>query len=553
MNEEAPVEESGGRSSVYKTAGLAAALGLAAWLASQFLFPAQVPQDFPDLPDLSASNSELRGKIQKADAEARRRPGSAERTGNLGVLYHANQFYEQAAAAYTIARRLSPREVQWPYFFALLREETGGGPEQIEALEQTIRLNPGHVPALIKLGDWWFKQDKLDDAARYYEMASRAEGDALFGGFGLGRVAARRKDWQQVLARVSPLLAEYSHAASIHELLLEAYEATGDSGKAASARQAIAFARWKVLPPPADPWSDRLAAESYSSTRLLKQAGLLARVGNPDAALQVARRAAEVAPGDADVRHFLSRTLLNYFPDRASAVEESLAQMSEHLRLHPGDPAALWGYADEFFKAPKPPSATARLRAMLQQRANMPDAQYFLGLAADAAGETAQAVAHYQAALKSNPGNSAAYNKLGLIAFQAGRPEEAVRQFRKALQLNPVNTSARMNLGLALMQKNNYDEGLKEFEELLRTNPYDPATHFSMGFAYLYSKRPAEAAARFREGLRFRPEDADGHFGLASALAALQQHGEALAEARMALRLRPDYPPARELLYDLER
>jgi aerobic-type carbon monoxide dehydrogenase small subunit (CoxS/CutS family) len=56
----------------------------------------------------------------------------------------------------------------------------------------------------------------------------------------------------------------------------------------------------------------------------------------------------------------------------------------------------------------------------LLQRAEKADpgyavAHFYLGLVADARGETEEAVAQYQAALKNNPNSSGAYNKLGVI------------------------------------------------------------------------------------------------------------------------------------------
>ncbi|MEI9975627.1 MAG: hypothetical protein WDO73_28320 [Ignavibacteriota bacterium] len=55
----------------------------------------------------------------------------------------------------------------------------------------------------------------------------------------------------------------------------------------------------------------------YSSTRLLKQAGVFSHLGYPDRAIDIARKAAQAEPADADVRNFLARTLLSSRPDNA--------------------------------------------------------------------------------------------------------------------------------------------------------------------------------------------------------------------------------------------
>lgn len=536
-------------------AGLAAALGVATWLLAPSLLPVNLPEDFPKRPDLQSLNPGFRALLQSVDQEARRRPGSAEAAGKLGMVYHSNLLFEQAASAYRIAARLAPKDYQWVYCQAVLQEETGGEKEQLKFLQRTLLLKPDHVPAQLKLADRFFKADRLDEAARYYEQAAKApDGSAVLqANFALGRVAARRREWNRVVEMITPLTRAYPHAAPLYELLREAYAALGQVSKAEEARQISGWAKWKAVPPLEDPFNEQLINLCYSSTRLLKQAGLLSRVGQADRAIEVGRRAVQAAPTDPDARDFLARTLLTFYGDRTEAIDEAMTHLGECLRLRPNDPVPLGGFADEFFKTPKPSGSVARLRELLLARSGVPGVHFFLGQAADALGETGEAVTQYRAALKENPNNSAAYNKLGLIAENAGKPEEAVAHFRKAIQLNPVNTAARLNLAIELMQRGNYGEGLKELDELLRINPHDAAAHFCMGFAFLSLKRADQAIAEFRLGLRYKPDDAEAHFGLGSALAAQGRREDALAELREVLRLRPNHTTARELLYQLER
>ena len=543
------------RAALLKTAGLAVALGVATWLLAPFLLPVRLPEDFPKLPDLQPLNPGFRALLESADREARRRPGSAEAVGKLGMVYHANLLFEQAARAYRIAARLAPGDYQWVYGQAFLQEENGGEKEQLKLLQRTVQLKPDHVPALVKLADWHFKVDRLDEAAHYYEMAARSPdgGASLQATFALGRVAARRREWNKVIEIIAPLTRTYPHAAPLYGLLQEAYEALGQADQAAEARQSMALAKGKFVPPVEDPFNEQLIVLCYSSTRLLKQAGLLSRVGNADRAIEAGRRAVQAEPTDPDVRHFLARTLLTFYGDRPEAIEEALTQLGECLRLRPEDPVPLGGFADDFFKTPKPPAAVSRVRALLRSRTDIPGAHFFLGLAAEALGETGEAVAQYRAALKDNPNHSAVYNKLGLISHNAGKFDEAIAQFQKAVQLSPVNTAARLNLALELVQRGNYGQGLKELDELLRSNPHDAAAHFSMGFAFLSSQRIDEAIAKFRQGLRYKPDDAEAHFGLGAALAAQHKREDAVTELREALRLRPNLPPARKLLYQLEQ
>lgn len=538
------------RAAILKISGLAMALGVGTWLLAPLLLPVRVPADFPKMPDLGALNKSTQELIRRTDADARRAPASAEAVGRLGMVYHANMLFDQAEAAYRIAARLAPGDGEWAYAQALLKEETGAEKEQLSFLARTIELKPGYVPALMKLADAAFKADKLDEAERRYAEAAAAPGSdaALQAAFGIGRVSARRKDWNKVIETIGPQANAWPHAAPLYELLRQAYEALGQKDRAEQARQTAGWAGWKTMPPIEDPFNEKLIGVCYSSTRLLKQAGLLSRTGHPDRAIEIARRAAQAEPGDADVRDYLARTLITFFGDKPEAIDEAMTNLGECLRLRPSDPIPLGGFADDFFKSPKPPAAVERLRSLLRTRSDIPGVHFFLGQAADALGETDQAAAEYRAALKENPKDSGSYNKLGLIAESSGKNDEAAALFRKAIELNPMNTTARLNLAIELMQRGSYNQGLAQLDELLRIDPHDAAAHSLMGFAFLSMKRNEDAAARFRQALLYKPEDAEAHFGLGAALASLGRREEAAAELREALRLRPNHAGARDML-----
>jgi tetratricopeptide (TPR) repeat protein len=541
--------------SLLKAGALAVALAAITWLLAPLLLPVKVPEDFPKLPDLATANPSLRASLQDADREARRKPGSAEAVGKLGMAYHANLFLEQAAAAYRIAARLAPNDYRWAYCQAFLQEEIGSEAEQVRFLRQTVRLKPDHVPALLRLADGEFKRDSLDEAARDYSAAAgvRDSRASLQAAFGLGRVAARRQQWNEVVDHVAPLTRTYPYLQPPYELLQQAYTALAQPAKAAEAAQAITLSKSKVVPPPEDSLNDQLVALSHNSTRLLKQAGLLSRFGYPDQAIQVARRAAEANPTDPDIRNFTARTLLTAYPNRPESVEEALTAIGDCLRLKPDDPLPLWGFTNQFFETPKSPAAVEHLSRLIAPFAGRGDAQFFLGMIADARGQNAEAVSHYEAARKDNPNNAAVYIKLGLICDREAKFDQAVAYFQKTIQLDPANTVARFNLGVAFLQHGKDAQGLKELAEVLRLKPHDSATHFCMGFAFLYSKRLEEAVAHFGEGLRYSPDDAEAHYGMGTALAMQRRPVEAAAALREAVRLRPNYPEAQALLQQLGR
>jgi tetratricopeptide (TPR) repeat protein len=538
-----------------KVIALAAVLAVSTWLLLTILLPARLPADFPNLPDVRTLNPGLRALLVDADQEARRHPGSAEALGRLGMAYHSNLFVEQAARAYRIAARLAPGDYEWVYCQAFLQEENGNEDPAFNLLQRSVRLKADYIPALLKLADGYFKQDKLDEAAHYYEMAAKAaDKDAVLqANFGLGRVAAQRQEWNKVVEYVAPLSRTYPYVRPPYQLLQKAYEALGQADKAAEVREGILLRKFTSLPPLRDPLNEQLIVLSYSSTRLLKEAGLLSRFGYPDRAIQLARRAAEADPTDADVRHFMARTLLSFHGDKPEAVDEALTQLGEGLRLKPDDLAPLWDLSATFFETPKTAAAVGRLGALLGAHADRAEAHLYLGRVADEQGNTGEAVAQYQAALKSYPNNAEAYNQVGLILANAGNLDGAIAYLQKSVQLDPMYNVYRFNLGVALVQRGRNGQALQELGQVLRLKPNDAPTHLYMGIALLGSKRIDEAILHFRETLRFKPDEVQAHYGLGCALSMHGKREDAVIELREALRLRPNYPEARELLQRLER
>ncbi len=131
-----------GKAWICKTALIACALGLGTWLLLSTLVPVKLPENFPVLPNLQSQNVELRNLLSSADAAARSHPGSPDDIGRLGMIYHSNQFYDQAASAYQIAARLASDDYRWPYCQALMQEENGQDQALLQLLQRTIGLTP---------------------------------------------------------------------------------------------------------------------------------------------------------------------------------------------------------------------------------------------------------------------------------------------------------------------------------------------------------------------------------------------------------------------------
>jgi tetratricopeptide (TPR) repeat protein len=533
---------------------LAAVSGLGSWLLLKSLLPVGLPKDFPDAPEPQSLAPELGRLISNADAQAREHPASAEDVGRLGMVYHANQFYDRAVSAYRIASRVDPGDYRWFYYQALVDEENGLEKPQFALLQETVRLQPEFQPALVKLGDICFKQDNPEEAARYHDRAAKAAGGTPSpqAHFALARVAAKRQDWRKVVEHLAPAVREYPRFRPPRHLLADAYEALGQHERAADERWGLLRTDLIPIPPVKDPLAEALLPLCYSSTRLLKEAGLLNRFGNPDRALEVARRAIEVKPNDADARHFVSRVLLESRGGDPAAVDEALTQLDEGLRLRPDDLVPLYYAAAFLFKQKKTDAAVERLRGMLARNTGSAEAQYYLGLVADRQGREREAVAHYQDALRRDPGYAEPYHRIGLILASEGRLDQAIGYLRKAVSLKPMFIGARSHLGAALEYQGRVGEAMEQFREALRLKPNDTEPRLLLAGSLIRQGKLGEAAEHFRETTLITPGDAEAYYGLGCALAGQGKREEAVRQLQRALQLRPNYENVLRKLREIE-
>jgi tetratricopeptide (TPR) repeat protein len=534
---------------------LAAGLGLSAWLCLLLLRPVPPPEGFPNRPDLASANLALVRLIEDAEMRARDNPNSAAEVGRLGLAYHANEFYAQAEKAYSLASRLDRGDYRWPYYHAVLKEEQGQEQAQLELLLKVLELKPDYVPALQKLGDIFSKRDNLSEAARYFERCLEAAGadGAPQAVFALGRIAERHRDWPRVIELLTPLAQSHPHFRPVHQLLADAYQALGKSDQAAENRAGLLQPNLTPVPPLEDPLYEELVAQSCSSTRLLKEAGLLSRFGKQEAAVRIARRAVEAVPEDADVHHFLAQKLLDFRGGDPAAIAEALGHLREGLRLRPSDLLPLYYFATFFFKERKTEAAVEELRMMLAEKGKGAEGSYYLGVVAGRQGRSQEAAAHYREALRRDPNYAEPHQKLGLILLKEGRFNDAEAHFRKAVGLKPSFTRARCDLGVALEQQGRMNEAVVQYEEALRLKPNDLDAQMAVAIALLKLGKTQTATLHFRNAVRIAPGDPEAHYGLGFALARQQKGAEAATELREALRLRPGYAEARDLLELLER
>jgi tetratricopeptide (TPR) repeat protein len=190
------------------------------------------PVSFPDVTRSPASvQGQLREHFDALTREMAR--GQADLSlaaafGDMGMLFVAAGYADAAERCLLNARRLSPGDPRWPYYLAQLYRVAGEPERATPLFEETIRLSPDDVAALVWLADAYLQQGKPADAEPLLMRVLSQRPDVSAAVFGLGRVAAARRDFGGAVEYFERALALDGRSSIIHYPLAMAYRELGN-------------------------------------------------------------------------------------------------------------------------------------------------------------------------------------------------------------------------------------------------------------------------------------------------------------------------------------
>jgi len=146
----------------------------------------------PPIPKLKMESyrPEIRVQVQKVYQALQANPEDPNANGNLGMLLHSFEQLESAEVCYRRARRFGPERFQWAYYLALVQALTGQNEEAATNLKDAIRIDPGYVPAEIKLAEILLGLGRLDESRRICESLLKDNPQLAPAHYWLGRIAA---------------------------------------------------------------------------------------------------------------------------------------------------------------------------------------------------------------------------------------------------------------------------------------------------------------------------------------------------------------------------
>lgn len=382
----------------------------------------------------------------------------------LARLYQANRLFAEARASYKViaasAEGLAARDHY--YLAAIAQDESDLDGAEAE-LRETIRAEPGYLPARLELADTLFKGGQSDEAGKEYAAILGIEANHPQAAFGLARVELQRGDEEGAVARLRELIVHHPDSTAGAALLAQILDRRGDSEEAASMRE---LSRQNHDPVPPDPWMKALQVECYDLQRLGITFEEYRLDGQMDQALPLLGRLEELDPNG-----WIPPMLQGWSEKEAGHYQESVRQYRLAL-ARGGDPERICPLLVAALLTEGNPKEAAALLADYHSRLpqSIPILRSYCEVAVREKDEKL-ARSLLAEVLKEDPYLYMANMSLFQILWTSGEHDAASACLQRVAKVFPNDVDSRGLLGQYYMEKSDPWSAIKPLEQAVAIVP----------------------------------------------------------------------------------
>ena len=531
----------------------------------------------------------------------------------LVQTYFATNKLSEAAAQLQAESSKDPNNTSVLLTLALVYERMEKFPQARDAYQKILSINPNFVPALNNLA--YLEAEQLNDLDNAYELARRArnlQGDSPAIADTLGWVLSKRGDYQQALTILQDSAEKLPGNPEIQfhlgmtaymmgqtdlarAALQKAANAAKDfpgkeeskrrlallnNGTSASPELSVPRLEAMTKEQPNDPVSQMLLGEAYKkqgasdkaaaafekavtlnpklASGVINLAQLYAGpLGNKEKALAYAKKARELAPGDAQIAALLGKVAYD-----SGNFAWSYNLLQEAVRVRQNDPALLFDLAWSAYSLGRVNEARQAMQKVLTNNpdaAHAGDAKEFLALTAlnESPKDLVAAQAEIQKELLSNPEFVPALMAQAELDAQQGQTKKAIETYDNILRRWPEFALAQKRLAALYAQDPSTLPAAYDFAAKARkTLSDDPGLTELLGRLSYEKKEYPRAVQLLQESARQKPLDASSLFYLGMSQLEARQTNEARAALNQALAgglQQPLATEAKRALADLQK
>ena len=374
--------------------------------------------------------------------------------GQMGKLYHVQDFLGAAEACYLNARSLAPTDFRWSYYLGHIYKNQGDLEESITAYQQALEHRPNNVPAILGAAEGHLSLNRHERAQPLFERALALDESCAPALVGMGKIASSRRNTKEAIDKFEAALALQPDANSIHYLLAMSYRKQGNLDQAQAHFQQVAML-------------ERLRRGH-------------ATAGYPDPLMEALD---DLTTG---WRHHWVRGMRAFGKGR---FEEAVKEYRRSVALDPKNPVPLTDLGSALARMGDLQGAVREYIQALRASPGNPMLHYYLGTTLMGLQSVEEAAKHYQSAIEANPGFMEAHFQLANLLMRLRRYGQAVPHYTAVVELdsgfgnrNPVGGSeggqiqqmsilARFMRAMALVQLNRHEQALAQLEKGLQAYP----------------------------------------------------------------------------------
>jgi tetratricopeptide (TPR) repeat protein len=423
----------------------------------------------PILPgDVHGLDREVVELIEEKVAAVRAAPSDARAHATLGLVYEANELWQESAQSFANAIELDDGQPVWLYHRALVLREAGRSEESIGLLREAARRMERDAAVQQRLGQSLLQFGDVPGARTAFDRALEAapnQAECLAGMAGVELASERFARALELAQRALAIDPTFKSAAYTAGLALQGLDREAEA-RAFLAAGLGARPRWLK-----DPLTQELVSYRRTTSVMLEDASNAHASGNFPLAVRLYETLLKRKPDDAEIQNNLASNLIELGQleraekalalaekrdPQAFAVQLNLAEMW----LRRSDLARARAHADRAVELGGSVGRTHFLRARVMMQQN----------------DLEGAARELYRTVELDASNPQYFLVLAEVAFKRNRGEETRMWCRKVLEISPNEVSARVNLGVLAMKAGDWEEARAMLAELKRQVPSDPRT-----------------------------------------------------------------------------
>jgi cellulose synthase operon protein C len=429
------------------------------------------------------------GAQNKAEAVLREAivvdPNSEQRRLMLAEFFLNKKDVAAAEQVLLDAAAQSPHSTQIQLGLSALYRKSGQdvkARQRYALLIEEYKDKPVSLEAKVKLAEMDFVEGKQADAERHVQEVLNENPRSSDGLVLTGRMALARRNGKDAVQAFRTVLHDQPEVATIHYLLGQAYQLTGDTNLAKdSFERAVA-----LYPDQVDAKRSLAVLESksgrYQQARarlddLLKQRpndvtaldmlmSLDLVTKNWQGAEQTLTRLRQVSTGNNPVALLAE----GRFYEAQRRLSEARRAYERATALAPNEPEPLLSLVKVDVALGQALRSRTRLEALLVSHKDHPFAHGLLGEVLSLRREYEEAALHYREAVRLNPKWMTPWLNWATLSLSLKKPEIAVQVLEEGLKANPESEELHMLLASAHSEQGQIDLAIAAYETTLRLN-----------------------------------------------------------------------------------